>query len=553
MKRFIYLILLSCSVSVQAQNWKLDSLMTQIKSHESHSDYNFNYNHKLHLDLIEYSAEMYRYTKEEKWNEKHLFFKQTRQIKKHENVYITSDFAMQYYLLDTNFQVIKTFDNYISSFRNGVSISYRKKIVADEDLPPNWNYYDKHKEYKVLINKKGEQINTTEFDDILFLSEGMLKVRVNKRVGIADSTGQLILPIAFKEVEYNWRRPNYFTVCNGEACGLVNREGKLIIPYEYSEILRLHEGEYIVAVKDEKRGVIDLNNNIIMPFEYGENFVAFNDSVFLGEGDYSLFLMNAKAEKLSPSFNYISSVQTNKHGFSKIKQYGSVGVVNTNNASMAIEAKYDEIVLFSDHIWVKEGPYEGIVDYEGNIIIPIEFTNIKYGHTYNRINILSKNGKYGIFDMNNELLFDFIYDDLHLNREMNIGLFARGDTSEIMTLDTKEVLHTFNLPLEKVTYQHLLALDPTGAKGYLYFNPKEAEISLYDLFDVVRGFDGFTIIRENGKFGVVNDQGIIIIPIEYEDYSYFDLLTDPSCDINLMKDDEWFRFNILGELMPNLH
>ena len=49
--------------------------------------------------------------------------------------------------------------------------------------------------------------------------------------------------------------------------GLINRQNKLIIPYEYDE-LDYPKDNLIAAYKNEKYGMIDLDNKIILPFEY---------------------------------------------------------------------------------------------------------------------------------------------------------------------------------------------------------------------------------------------------------------------------------------------
>jgi hypothetical protein len=549
MKIGFYLLLIFCNFSVRAQTPQLEQLMNRIKSYETHTDYNY----ELHLDLITYYEQKYLHTKDEKWKEKHLFFTNSRLIKKQRTVYITSDFEMNYYLLDEDFEIIKTFNRRISSFRSGVSIAQIYETIPEDELPYNASYQDRTKDYEVLINKKGERINPGEFSNILFLSGGMLKVSIKWKNGICDSTGRLILPVNYGAIEASPDRQTQFIVSDGEKYGIVDRNENLIIPYEYTEIKRLHRGEYFVVAKGEKYGVVDSQNTIVIPFKYGQELTAYNDSVFysLGEDGYNAFLMNVREDRISPVFSSISRLQYYRKGYSKIVNFGYVGVINTNTCEVIIPAAYDELRMYSSYIWVKKGNYEGIFDYQGNMIIPIEFNDIQYRYTPNQMNVLIKDGKFGMYNRQDQPHIDFIYDDLVLNRLMNVGLFGRGDTTEILNIETSSVLHTFNVSFDGLKHKDILAIDSTGEKGLLAMRPLTGEgPSPFDQYNIVKYYEGYAIFRENGKFGAINYNDELIVPAEYIDFDSYDLITDPSCDIYLKKDDKWYRFNILGESMP---
>jgi hypothetical protein len=60
-----------------------------------------------------------------------------------------------------------------------------------------------------------------------------------------------------------------------EKCGVIDLEGKIIVPFEYDIIDFLENGESLLldVKKDGKWGVIDLDEKIIVPFEHDSKII----------------------------------------------------------------------------------------------------------------------------------------------------------------------------------------------------------------------------------------------------------------------------------------
>lgn len=86
------------------------------------------------------------------------------------------------------------------------------------------------------------------------------------KCGIVNN-GKVIIPFEYTDISKGSPDGNYFIVRKDEKWGLINRQNKLIIPYEYDE-LDYPKDNLIAAYKNEKYGMIDLDNNIVLPFEY---------------------------------------------------------------------------------------------------------------------------------------------------------------------------------------------------------------------------------------------------------------------------------------------
>ncbi len=103
----------------------------------------------------------------------------------------------------------------------------------------------------------------------------------------------------------------------GDAAGVIDTEGKEIIPANYGYII-IEEDMLFVATKNKKRGVIDMNNETIAPFIYDRIDVVNKDSIYLYTGDIdSIMLGSRESYELDAYFN--GELTKNVERYSKVK------------------------------------------------------------------------------------------------------------------------------------------------------------------------------------------------------------------------------------------
>ncbi|WP_313807331.1 WG repeat-containing protein [Flavobacterium sp.] len=95
-----------------------------------------------------------------------------------------------------------------------------------------------------------------------------------------ESTQQVVFPMIYDEILqfFESRKQLYFSVRKGKKYGLINKDGKEIIPLKYDGISIDFVGYYseandnenysVVVSKGNKMGLVNLNNEIILPFKY---------------------------------------------------------------------------------------------------------------------------------------------------------------------------------------------------------------------------------------------------------------------------------------------
>ena len=59
---------------------------------------------------------------------------------------------------------------------------------------------------------------------------------------------------------------------------------------------------------------------------------------------------------------------------------------------------------------MSKGKMHGIIDYEGSVVIPFEYTGFNPSYDYNVIAASDKNGKWGLIGFDNKPITPFVYD-----------------------------------------------------------------------------------------------------------------------------------------------
>jgi hypothetical protein len=181
----------------------------------------------------------------------------------------------EYGLIDRMGNVVLPFEfDLIHSFSEGLAVvGVGEVIYADDD---EWG--DLFHTYGVIDTSGNFVIPMGDFDYINSFSGGVATASRDGQVGLIDRDGNVILPF-----EYNWI--GYFE--NGMASaskdgqhGLIDRDGNVLIPFgEFSSIGRFENG-VATARQDGKIGIIDRDGNVIEPFIYS-SISRINDEVRL--------------------------------------------------------------------------------------------------------------------------------------------------------------------------------------------------------------------------------------------------------------------------------
>jgi len=339
-----------------------------------------------------------------------------------------------------------------------------------------------------LIDKIGKTILPIIYDDITRFTNisgtsylKFLKIKIDNKYGFSNLKGSVIYECKYEEIAISVFTVEHIKILfykNNDtySVGLFDYNGNEIISNIYADIECPSEG--ISAVKsniNKKWGFIDLNGNQITPFIYDDNF-------FYDRHNY---------ENINLSYF--------KNGFAIVKLASSFGVINKNGLNV-IPCEYSNVKVVNENFFVCKNEYCGIIDKNGKFKIPCEYESIE---SIDNNFLIHKNSYSWIVDINlNTKIKPFKYD--YLNNIDNKKLIARYEKKYGVIDINDNIMVSF-------IYDNIRWLDYTfSSDGYDYTN-KEYLIAVY-----------------NGKYGLINHNGDILISFEYDNIS--SILVDDDCD-----------------------
>lgn len=307
-----------------------------------------------------------------------------------------------------------------------------------------------------LLDTFGNQILSTPYDRIEFYTNRIYKVQQEEKWGLLMERGDTILPIeydSFWEID-----PYLFAVQKDKKWGIWN-----VLANEYStppqyERFDLSD-EYIVAVSDGKlnlldsktfesveipeydlmeyrggnhfgveengkRGIVNIENEIVLPIEYDDFQIYGFDRGGIVKNDGLKGLVDQKGKEILPiQYEYLQLAYDDD--FAMIGTEGQKGIINLKGDTL-ISVAYEELSLPYDPYegageeWIcfkKEGKY-GYMNLEEKVLIPAEYDQRLY--FYDKISMAEKNGKFGIINTKNEVVLNFLFDEILMTRESPI-------------------------------------------------------------------------------------------------------------------------------------
>ena len=360
-----------------------------------------------------------------------------------------------------------------------------------------------------VINRAGDIIIEPEYTNVIIPNPTkavFVCYDQNSNTSVFNQNKEQILteynqiqPIRLKNVASDLMyEKNMLTYVQDEKIGLINLEGEVLADpiYETIEALPYKEGELLVTL-DGKVGVMNNKGNYMVEPKYdqitvdnytteenGYRYAGYIISNTTDEG-YRYGYINVNGDMiLQPEYTEISriiDIQDTNNIYLIVAQNGQYGMFK--NQEQIIGNEYQSISYNSENntLTLEKTKKFGVSTLEGNIIIPVEYSQI------------DSTGEY-IYATNTEGTASVYKED---------GSPAEID-SNVYILDT-----------DNENYQ--IKIDTAQGSIYSIFNQSGEQITATTYTYINYLYDNYFIVSvSGGKVGVINDKEEQVIPIQYD-------------------------------------
>lgn len=299
----------------------------------------------------------------------------------------------------------------------------------EEDYHESEIFEGKNKNYITLLDKRGnkiyDKIKVYNFD-FSRLKNKVQRVYIiqnlKNKYGVVDSQGKIIIPFIYDEIQDFNGTANTIVKLRGKF-GLVSSDNKIVYPVVCESIMTWKDLDYYIITKNNKAGIID---KILKP------------------------VLNFNYQDLSPCF------YDNKNRFIA-KRNDKYGVID-RTGRIIIPFDYSEMSNWveygpgSDYHFVTKNDKKGLITKEGKTVIPTIYDSLFYNDE-NTI-ILSKNGTYGVVTIQNKNILPFeyekIYTDLAFVPTRKANEFYVLKKGKYFIVDNKNKIIKANISKEEV-------------------------------------------------------------------------------------------------------
>lgn len=444
------------------------------------------------------------------------------------------------------------------------------------------------------INENGEDI-LTEYDSVEAISinsitsnvpyeKSVLKYKQNNLYGLIDFEGNKITENIYNSItNIDYKEGNLKVEQNG-SYGVINIKGTTLLNTEYDAIMadgyyddesKYENAGFIVRiVTDEgyRFGYADRTGKIILDTLYSEiNRITEIDSkdiyiITATNGRYGLY-KNGK-QILQNEYTDISFDANNK--LLIVQKDQAQGVVDLDGNNI-VPIDYDSIIIGGKYIDAQKGDETLIFDASGNnlntdiisynqvndLAIVIDRNNnynlvdssgnkkLRDNYTYieyfnNNYFIATKDGKTGVIDGNGKVLINIEYDAIQAIDGANALQAIKTDTNRTDIIDSNMNIH------EGITNANISKKD-----NYIKLY-SETEMKYYDLsgnevtYKELFPNNQLYASQRNGKWGLVDGNGNVVVNYEY------DMVTEQNESVaGVKKDGKWQVVNTNGELISD--
>lgn len=396
-----------------------------------------------------------------------------------------------------------------------------------------------------------------------FIKENKIKIAIVVVLIIGIVVG-IVLYINHKQKAYIVEEISdykYYILKTQEGkVGVIDKYGKIIInPDDQTIIIPNPQKGIFLSQKENKTEVLNENQEVVFT-QYEEvkeidtkgttSNVPYEKTVlkYKQNGKYGLITYDGKVVT-KPIYDDISGLE-NKEGEMLVKKEGKYGVINSKGATI-IKPEYESIIAdgyYKDEhkyalsgyiveLKTQDGYRYGYINHKLEKTLKAEYNSIyrilELEDEKNIYLIAARNGQQGVVK-NNDVIINYTYQNIEYDDYNNLFKLTRSSKNGVADMEGKELIA---IEYEDINFNgiYVQAIKEDGTYAYFDASGKEITNNLYESVLRTKNENYFVTIDENGKYGVINKNGQVLLANTYMYIEYvFDDYFIAAKDSNLL-------------------
>lgn len=273
-------------------------------------------------------------------------------------------------------------------------------IKQEEIIPFRYKYIDYLNDNFIIavndvgkygvVNIHNEVVLSFDYDEIYNISEycGYLRISKDNKFGLIDSTAvEIVVPLEYESIEYS-RNETAVAVKEGRS-GVIDITNKIVVPFIYDYIMHYDDG--FAVGKDDLTGFANREGELVLPTEY-YNILEVKDGFITAvindeNGEHKYVVFDLKGEEIIPPiYDYIDYYADDKYMTANKGWYACLVDKTSGKEMMA-----DSDLHYTDVKYINDKYYAGGVS--GSYAV-VNFAGQRLTlHNYNDVSIINVDGE----------------------------------------------------------------------------------------------------------------------------------------------------------------
>lgn len=360
-----------------------------------------------------------------------------------------------------------------------------------------------------LVDTLGQITVSAVYDELGYFSEGRLAVRRNGLWGFVNTAGMEVIPCRFREVQ-NFSQ-GLAAVRLGSGWGFIDKQGRIVIDLQYRRVGSFSDGLAWVAT-DKGTGYINEAGTMAISPNYDKAY-GFQQGVarVMVERDYGLIDVNGDYIQ-RPKYNHIGPFDSNGLAIAQRGGHSVHFELINKQGSLVSSYKYKSIAPFKEGLAVvKTRNGYGYIDMRGNMVIEDRFS--KASSFSEGLAAVQMDGDCGYINLSGQLVIPCRFSKC-LDFQGGRAVVYKGMRKAGLIDQAGSLLIEPSLD-RLLNFQEGRGLVRDEQYRFYYITEQASPYNGY--YEQATEFKhGVAVVQVNGKWGIINQKGIEIIPPRYD-------------------------------------